>query len=67
MVCNSMTDINDRRQAEEKIQNENLVLREEIDRASMFEEIVGSSEALRKTLPAGCQSGAGRFYGTDSR
>jgi formate hydrogenlyase transcriptional activator len=44
------TDIHDRRQAEEKIQNENLVLREEIHRTSMFEEIVGSSEALRKTL-----------------
>jgi PAS domain S-box-containing protein len=44
------TDIHDRRQAEEKIQNENLVLREEIVRSSLFEEIVGSSEALRKIL-----------------
>jgi len=44
------TDIDDRVQAEERIRNENLVLREQIDRDSMFEEIVGSSEALRKVL-----------------
>jgi formate hydrogenlyase transcriptional activator len=44
------TDIEDRKQAEQRIRNENLALREEIDRASMFEEIVGSSEALRKVL-----------------
>src|SRR4029077_15579092 len=44
------TDIEDRKQAEERMRNENLALREEIDRASMFEEIVGSSEALRKVL-----------------
>src|SRR5437879_9103012 len=44
------TDIHDRKQAEEKIQNENLALREEIDRSLMFEEIVGSSAALRGVL-----------------
>ena len=44
------TDIHDRKEAEERILNENLALREEIDRSSMFEEIVGSSEALRKVL-----------------
>lgn len=44
------TDIEDRKQAEERLREENLVLREEIDRSSMFEEIVGSSEALRKVL-----------------
>jgi PAS domain S-box-containing protein len=44
------TDIEDRKQAEERIRNENLALREEIDHSSMFEEIVGSSEALRKVL-----------------
>ena len=32
------------------MRNENLALREEIDRASMFEEIVGSSNALRVVL-----------------
>jgi PAS domain S-box-containing protein len=44
------TDIDDRKQAEERVQNEILALREEIDRSSMFEEIVGSSEALRRVL-----------------
>jgi formate hydrogenlyase transcriptional activator len=44
------TDIEDRKQAEERMRNENLALREEIDRASMFEEIVGSSNALRVVL-----------------
>jgi formate hydrogenlyase transcriptional activator len=43
-------DLEDRKQAEERIQNENLALREEIDRSSMFEEIVGSSESLREVL-----------------
>jgi PAS domain S-box-containing protein len=44
------TDIDDRVRAEERTHNENLALREQIDRDSMFEEIVGSSEALRKVL-----------------
>jgi len=44
------TDIEQRKQVEERIQNENLVLREQIDRDSMFEDIVGSSEPLRRVL-----------------
>jgi len=44
------TDIEDRRQTEQRVRNENLALREQIDRDSMFEDIVGSSEALRKVL-----------------
>src|SRR5260370_11879682 len=40
------TDIDDRKQAEERTRQENLALREEIDHSSMFEEIVGSSPAL---------------------
>ena len=44
------TDIEDRKQAEERMRNENLALREEIDHSSMFEEIVGSSEPLRMVL-----------------
>jgi len=58
------TDIEDRKQAEDKLRKvfeeikelrdqlhrENLALKEEIDQASMFEEIVGSSEALRRVL-----------------
>src|SRR5271163_1626721 len=43
-------DIDDRVKAQEIIQNENLALREQIDRDSMFEDIVGSSEALGKVL-----------------
>jgi formate hydrogenlyase transcriptional activator len=44
------TDIDDRVRVEERTRNENLALREQIDRDSMFEDIVGSSEALRKVL-----------------
>jgi formate hydrogenlyase transcriptional activator len=44
------TDIEDRKHAELRMHNENLALREEIDRSSMYEAIVGSSEALRKVL-----------------
>jgi len=44
------TDINDRKRDEERLQHENVALREEIDKASMFEEIVGSSPALRAVL-----------------
>jgi len=44
------TDIHERKQAEERIRKENLALREEIDGSSMFEEIVGSSDALRVVL-----------------
>jgi formate hydrogenlyase transcriptional activator len=44
------TDIDERKQAEERMRHENLALREDIDRASMFEEIVGSSAALRRVL-----------------
>ena len=44
------TDIDDRKRDEERIQQENLALREEIDHSSMFEEIVGSSDAIRKIL-----------------
>ena len=39
------TDIDDRKRDEERIQKENLALREEIDHSSMFEEIVGSSDS----------------------
>jgi PAS domain S-box-containing protein len=44
------TDIEDRKQAEQRLQDENVALREEIDRASMFEEIVGISPALHAVL-----------------
>ena len=58
------TDIEDRKQAEDGLQtaldevkklrdqlyNENIALREDIDKASMFEEIVGTSPALQSVL-----------------
>ena len=44
------TDIDDRKRAEERLKEENVALREEIDRASMFEEIVGTSPALQTVL-----------------
>jgi PAS domain S-box-containing protein len=44
------TDIDDRKRAEERLQQENVALREEVDKASMFEEIVGASPALGAVL-----------------
>src|SRR6202166_3034815 len=44
------TDIEDRKRAEERMRNENLALREQIDQAFMFEEIVGASSALQTVL-----------------
>ena len=44
------TDIDDRKRAEDRTRNENVALREDIVRSSMFEEIVGSSEPLRHVL-----------------
>jgi PAS domain S-box-containing protein len=44
------TDIEDRKRAEERLHQENAALREELNQASIFEEIVGSSEPLRKVL-----------------
>jgi PAS domain S-box-containing protein len=44
------TDIEDRKRTEERLQEENVALREEIDKTSMFEEIVGTSPALTAVL-----------------
>ena len=44
------TDVEERKHLEERMRNEAVALREEIERSSMFEEIVGSSPALRKVL-----------------
>jgi PAS domain S-box-containing protein len=44
------TDIEDHKQAEQRLHNENVALREEIDQASMFEEIVGTSSPLQTVL-----------------
>src|SRR6266851_3875307 len=55
------TDIDDRKQAEERTRQENVALREQIDQVFMFEEIVGSSPALKTVL-----SGIVRVAPTDS-
>jgi len=44
------TDIEERKQAEDRLRQENVALREEIDKASMFEEIVGTSRPLKAVL-----------------
>jgi PAS domain S-box-containing protein len=43
-------DIDDRKKAQERLQQENVALREEIDKTSMYEEIVGTSPALKSVL-----------------
>jgi formate hydrogenlyase transcriptional activator len=55
------TDIDDRKRAEERLQQENVALREEIDKTSMFEEIVGASPALTAVL-----SRVSKVAGSDS-
>jgi formate hydrogenlyase transcriptional activator len=46
----SALDIDDRKRSEERLQRENVALREEIDKASMFERIIGTSPALQTVL-----------------
>jgi formate hydrogenlyase transcriptional activator len=48
--CAAGTDIDKRKRDEERLREENLALREEIDHSLMFEEIVGSSEPLRRVI-----------------
>ncbi|HTA93302.1 MAG TPA: sigma 54-interacting transcriptional regulator [Polyangiaceae bacterium] len=55
------TDIDDRKKSEERLQQENVALREEIDQASMFEEIVGASPDLATVL-----SRVSKVAGSDS-
>ena len=44
------TDIEERKRAEERVLKENTALRQEIDRSSLFDEIVGSSQPVRRVL-----------------
>jgi len=46
----SCTNIDDRKRAEERLRQENVALRKEVDAASMFEEIVGRSPTLHTVL-----------------
>jgi len=55
------TDIEDRKRAEERLRQENVALREELDKASMFEEVVGTSPALKEAL-----SRVSKVAGSDS-
>jgi formate hydrogenlyase transcriptional activator len=55
------TDIDDWKAAEERLRQENVALREEIDKTSMFEEIVGTSSALTAVL-----SRVSKVAGSDS-
>src|SRR6202035_5869559 len=57
----SCTDIEDRKRTEERLQQENVALREEIDKTSMFEESVGTSPALTAVL-----SRVSKVAGSDS-
>src|SRR5262245_18993390 len=42
------TDVDARVRTDERTRNENVALREQIERDSMFEDVVGSSEPLRR-------------------
>ncbi|HUA35685.1 MAG TPA: sigma 54-interacting transcriptional regulator [Candidatus Binataceae bacterium] len=44
------TEIQNRKLAEERVRNENLALREEVDKASLFEEVIGASPALHAVI-----------------
>jgi PAS domain S-box-containing protein len=44
------TDIEGRKRAEEEIRKENIALREELGKSSMFEEVIGTSSALQMVL-----------------
>jgi formate hydrogenlyase transcriptional activator len=48
--CVTGTDIDEQKKAQERLRSENLILREDIDRSSMFEEIVGSSKPIRQVV-----------------
>ncbi len=47
---NTATDIEDRKRAEEEVRKENIALREELGKTSMFEEVIGTSSALQSIL-----------------
>ena len=69
MWYGASTEIDDRKRAEEalkkafdeinalkdQLHKENLALKEEIDQASMFEEIVGASDAIKRVLAVLCK------------
>ena len=48
--CSVRTEIEERKRAQERAERENLLLREEVDKLSMSEEIVGTSAVLQAAL-----------------
>jgi formate hydrogenlyase transcriptional activator len=48
--CGTRIDIDESKSSKERITRENLALREEVDKTSMFEEIVGTSAGLQAVL-----------------
>ncbi|MGB8536215.1 MAG: sigma 54-interacting transcriptional regulator [Acidobacteriaceae bacterium] len=59
--CGTRIDVDDRKRGEDRTLRENLVLREEIEQVSMFEEIVGRSPAIQKVTAR-----VAKVAGTDS-
>jgi len=51
----------------DRLHDENLALREEITRSSMFEEIIGCSQPLRNVLVQVAKVAPNRFHGPDFR
>jgi transcriptional regulator with GAF, ATPase, and Fis domain len=49
-MAGAVTVIADPKQSEEKLKHENIALREEINKAALFDEIVGTSSALQRVL-----------------
>jgi hypothetical protein len=67
--CGARIDIDAQKQSENRAQRENLALREEIDKVSMFEEIVGTSPAFQAVLArvthrSGARQNLGPRFGT---
>jgi len=57
------TDIEDRKHAEIRMRNETILLREDLVRSSMFEQVVGSAPALRRVLSQVEKSRCNGFHG----
>ncbi len=55
------------REPKRNLQQENVALREEIDKASMFEEIVGTSRPLKAVLSRIAKVGSDRLHRSDYR
>src|SRR4029077_11326061 len=61
------TDIDDRRRAEERLQQENVALREKVDKTSMFEAIIAGGAARRSRQDINVRRDRRRVAGADGR